>query len=127
MAQNPTAGLGAGAIAEARPPGGLARNPIAQWLRANLFNTWINSAITLVVLYFAIKGLWSFIDWAFLSAHFEVDDTRVAASSVERGADTGVGTGLPVSAATLDASRPTWVSMKLRRCSLRAFTSPASP
>jgi general L-amino acid transport system permease protein len=83
MAQNPTAGLGAGAIAEARPPGGLAHNPIAQWLRANLFNTWINSAITLVVLYFAIKGLWSFIDWAFLSAHFEVDDTRVCREAKE--------------------------------------------
>ncbi|HSE77849.1 MAG TPA: amino acid ABC transporter permease [Alphaproteobacteria bacterium] len=83
MAQNPTAGLGAGAIAEARPPGGLARNPITRWLRANLFNTWLNSAVTLIVLYFAIKGLWSFMDWAFLSAHFEVDDTRVCREAKE--------------------------------------------
>ena len=77
MRQSPTAGLGAGAMAASGPPGGFMHNPAARWLRANLFNTWINSAVTLVVLYFAIKGLWGFIDWAFLSAHFYVDDTRV--------------------------------------------------
>ncbi len=77
MRQSPTAGLGAGAMARSGSPGGFMHNPAARWLRANLFNTWINSAVTLVVLYFAIKGLWGFIDWAFLSAHFYVDDTRV--------------------------------------------------
>ena len=57
----------------------------------------------------------------------EVEEMRVAASSVARGAATGVGIGLPVSAATLAASRPTWVSMNTSRCSLRIATSPASP
>lgn len=51
----------------ARPRPASVGGPIA-WLRANLFNTWYNSVITVVALWFVIDSAVSLIDWAFLAS-----------------------------------------------------------
>lgn len=40
------------------------------WLRRNLFSTWYNSVLTVVLGYGLISGLVSIVDWAFVSASF---------------------------------------------------------
>jgi general L-amino acid transport system permease protein len=49
------------------------------WLRANLFSSWISTALTLVLGYFLIRWTIGFIDWAFIQAVWRVP---VAANGV---------------------------------------------
>ncbi|MGX9964279.1 amino acid ABC transporter permease [Roseomonas sp. F4] len=42
------------------------------WLRANLFSSWLSSALTLVMAYLLIRWTIGFIDWAFLNAIWSV-------------------------------------------------------
>lgn len=54
--------------------GGPARRgsgPIG-WARANLFNSWWSTAVTLLLLYGIVRGLWGFIQWAFINAVYSV-------------------------------------------------------
>ncbi|MBL8837488.1 MAG: amino acid ABC transporter permease [Alphaproteobacteria bacterium] len=48
------------------------------WARANLFSSWLNSVLTLVLAYFLAKGLISFVSWAFIDAIWSLptQDTR---------------------------------------------------
>jgi general L-amino acid transport system permease protein len=39
------------------------------WIRANLFGSWFNSLVTLVIIYVVWMVLSSLIDWAFISSH----------------------------------------------------------
>ncbi len=55
-------------------PSALAIGPLA-WMRVNLFNSWISSAVTLLLLYFGVKWIISFVDWAFLHAVWSVPET----------------------------------------------------
>jgi general L-amino acid transport system permease protein len=41
---------------------------IVGWLRKNLFNNVVNSVLTIVIAYFAFKGIYHLIDWAILKA-----------------------------------------------------------
>ncbi len=61
------------------PPGAGAFLPrAAQWARANLFSSWLNSVLTLVLAYFLFKGLVGFVSWAFIDAIWSLptQDTR---------------------------------------------------
>ncbi|MGK7867101.1 amino acid ABC transporter permease [Falsiroseomonas sp. E2-1-a20] len=42
------------------------------WLRTNLFSSWINTAVTLVLAYLVIRWTMGFIDWAFINAIWSV-------------------------------------------------------
>jgi general L-amino acid transport system permease protein len=42
------------------------------WARANLFSSWLSSAVTLVLLYVILRGAWAFIDWAVVKAIWTV-------------------------------------------------------
>jgi len=52
-----------------QPPS--ARSGVIGWLRANLFNTWYNSLITLVLLYLLLQIIPGMVDWLILSAVWE--------------------------------------------------------
>ncbi|MAA65423.1 MAG: amino acid ABC transporter permease [Alteromonadaceae bacterium] len=41
-----------------------------QWVRNNLFNTWYNILLTLVVGYLLVTSLWPLLNWAFFDANF---------------------------------------------------------
>ncbi|CAH2600490.1 putative ABC transporter membrane subunit YhdY [Rhodovastum atsumiense] len=56
--------------ARARPPVGTV-GPVA-WLRANLFNSWWSSAITILLGYLLVRWGVGFIDWAVVSAIWSV-------------------------------------------------------
>lgn len=43
---------------------------VVGWLRANLFSTWYNSLLTIVLLYLLVTNLWPLFDWAVLKATF---------------------------------------------------------
>ncbi len=53
------------------------------WLRKNLFSSWPNALLTLLVLYFAWKTLPPFIDWAFLDAVWAGDSKACRAAKGE--------------------------------------------
>ena len=66
-------------ISEPGPPSLLERSPALSWLRHNLFNTWYNSLLTLLVLaggYFALKTAFTWAlnsaDWAVIAANFRL-------------------------------------------------------
>src|SRR5579883_3181201 len=42
------------------------------WARANLFNAWWSSALTLVLIYAIVRALWGFIRWGFVHAVYSV-------------------------------------------------------
>lgn len=56
--------------AREQPPAGLV-GPWA-WMRANLFNSWLSTAVTLVLGYLILRFLFSFIGWAFVHAIWTV-------------------------------------------------------
>jgi general L-amino acid transport system permease protein len=61
------------ANAEAAPrTAPVATTGAAAWLRANLFSSWINTAVTLVLAYLVIRWTMGFIDWAFINAIWSV-------------------------------------------------------
>lgn len=49
------------------------------WLRSNLFNSPLNSVVTVILAYLAITGIWAIFDWAILKADW-VGETRDACS-----------------------------------------------
>lgn len=56
------------------PPPSLVAGPLA-WMRTNLFNSWISTAITLALGYIVIRIALSFVDWAFVNAVWHVPNT----------------------------------------------------
>ncbi|MGP1396639.1 MAG: amino acid ABC transporter permease [Inquilinaceae bacterium] len=66
---------------EDRPPPGLSIGPLA-WLRANLFNSWFNAILTLLILWLLITMVPPILDWVLFSAIF-----ADVPSEVCRGAD----------------------------------------
>jgi general L-amino acid transport system permease protein len=59
------------------PMSGLgARNPVLDWVRRNLFSTWLNTAVTLVLAYLILRGLLSFLDWALFKAIWSVENNN---------------------------------------------------
>jgi general L-amino acid transport system permease protein len=49
------------------------------WLRANLFSSWINSAVTLLLLYFVVRWAIVFVEWGILNAVWSVPDNQTLA------------------------------------------------
>lgn len=64
-----------------RPP--VASIGVLGWLRANLFSTWYNAVLTIVVVWFLIEVIPPLISWALITAHFaaEPDACRRAAGA----------------------------------------------
>ncbi len=66
----------------ARTPEAAPRTPPAReiglvgWLRANLFSSWINTAVTLLVLYFVVRWATGFIEWAVVNAVWSVENNQ---------------------------------------------------
>ena len=56
--------------AREQPPAGLV-GPRA-WLKANLFNSWLSTAVTLVLGYLILRAGFAFIDWALVHAIWSV-------------------------------------------------------
>jgi general L-amino acid transport system permease protein len=85
----------AGATATPLPPReqptGAMIGPVA-WARANLFNTWWSTAVTLVLLYVILRAAWGFIDWGIIHAIWTVPqgangpDTAVCRNNIGIGA-----------------------------------------
>jgi general L-amino acid transport system permease protein len=66
--------------------------PVA-WARANLFNSWWSTAVTLVLLYLILRAAWGFIDWGIINAIWTVPhgangapDTAVCRNAIGTGA-----------------------------------------
>ncbi len=59
------------ALPDLPPP--VSERGVVGWLRENLFSTWYNSVLTLVVGYWLLTTLVPLIDWAFISAVFTGD------------------------------------------------------
>jgi len=57
------------AVVERPPPGVLG--PLA-WLKANLFSTWLSTAVTLALGYVIVRIVIGFVDWAFVNAIWHV-------------------------------------------------------
>ncbi len=70
MSQSAAAAIVAAAPSRDRPPAGVV-GPVA-WLRANLFNSWWSTAVTLLLGYLIIRWGLSFIAWAVLNATWSV-------------------------------------------------------
>jgi general L-amino acid transport system permease protein len=49
-------------------PSPAGQGSFAAWLRKNLFSSWLNSIVSLTLLYVLIPQLWHLIHWAFISA-----------------------------------------------------------
>ncbi|ONG51116.1 amino acid ABC transporter permease [Pseudoroseomonas deserti] len=67
------------ALAPRRPPL-LQVGPLA-WARANLFSSWISTAVTLALSYLLIRWTVGFIDWAFVKAIWSVPVTPQGAQT----------------------------------------------
>lgn len=67
------------ALTQRRPPM-LAVGPVA-WARANLFSSWISTAVTLALGYLLIRWAMGFIDWAFVNAIWSVPVTAQGAQT----------------------------------------------
>lgn len=65
--------LGAAPALERRPPS-FALGPFG-WLRANLFSSWLSTAVTLVLSYLLVSWTLSFLNWAVLNAIWDVPGT----------------------------------------------------
>jgi len=49
------------------------------WLRANLFSSWLNSAVTLLVAYFVVRWSFGFIEWGIVNAVWSVPNNQTQA------------------------------------------------
>jgi general L-amino acid transport system permease protein len=49
------------------------------WMRANLFSSWLNGAVTLLLGYLVIRWVLGFIDWAFVNAVWSVPNNQTQA------------------------------------------------
>ncbi|MCS6853916.1 MAG: amino acid ABC transporter permease [Elioraea sp.] len=65
--------LGAASALERRPPS-FALGPLG-WLRANLFSSWLSTAVTLVLFYLLVSWTLSFLSWAVVNAIWDVPGT----------------------------------------------------
>jgi general L-amino acid transport system permease protein len=65
-----------------QPPPGLV-GPVA-WLRANLFGTWVSTAVTLALIYIIARVTFGFVEWAFVNAvwHVPYGPTGIAQTAV---------------------------------------------
>jgi general L-amino acid transport system permease protein len=72
---NATAGVPAGAP-RAAPL--LSTGPLG-WARANLFSSWLSTAVTLALAYLVLRWVAGFIDWAFVNAIWSVPDSQTQA------------------------------------------------
>jgi general L-amino acid transport system permease protein len=61
-------------VARRDQPETMVYGPVA-WLRANLFNSWISTAVTLALAYLVVRWALGFIDWAFVHAVWSVSST----------------------------------------------------
>src|SRR5690349_705457 len=61
------------------PLNGLLNTKAGQWVRENLFSSWVNSAATLVILYLVLKLLFGFVSWALFNAVWTVDGQNTQA------------------------------------------------
>jgi len=66
--------------------------PVA-WVRANLFNSWWSTAVTLVLLYLILRAAWGILDWGIINAIWTVPhaangtpDTAVCRNNIGIGA-----------------------------------------
>jgi len=59
-----------------------ARGPLA-WIRTNLFSTWYNSLLTLLILYLAWKLIPGILDWAMFKAVWTADDAAACRAVAE--------------------------------------------
>ncbi|TDH62045.1 amino acid ABC transporter permease [Dankookia rubra] len=77
--------------AAAKVPKAAPRTPPASqiglpaWLRANLFSSWINTAVTLVVAYFLVRWAIGFVEWGIVNAVWSVPDNQTQACRDLRG------------------------------------------
>ena len=55
-------------------PSPAGQSSVAAWLRKNMFSSWLNSIVSLALLYVLIPQLWSLIHWAFISADWFGDN-----------------------------------------------------
>jgi general L-amino acid transport system permease protein len=72
-----TAVAGVPEAVERRPPI-TAVGPIA-WLRANLFSSWLSTAVTLLLLYLIARWAIGFVEWAFVEAIWSVPNNQTEA------------------------------------------------
>ena len=64
-----------------RPPASRSLN----WLRANLFSSWISTAATLLLAYLALRGLVALVSWALINAVWSVPAADSAACRAVHG------------------------------------------
>ena len=64
-----------GAIRPERASPTLASIGLVAWARANLFNSWLSTAVSLALLYLIVRWTLSFVDWALLNAVWSVPTT----------------------------------------------------
>ncbi|MGH8706250.1 MAG: amino acid ABC transporter permease [Burkholderiales bacterium] len=60
--------------------------PVFGWLRANLFSTWPNALATLLILWLGWKLVLPFVDWAFLDAIWQAQDSKACRAAKGEGA-----------------------------------------
>ncbi|HEX9462257.1 MAG TPA: amino acid ABC transporter permease [Alphaproteobacteria bacterium] len=72
-------------VAAGKPIPGLMQSRAAQWVRANLFSSWLNTAITLVIAYFLIKVLVAVLSWALFNAVWTVENNNTQACRAVQG------------------------------------------
>ena len=61
-----------------RAPAGAGFAPVA-WARANLFNSWLSSAVTVLLLYLIAKWVLGFVSWGLVHAVWSVPETASGA------------------------------------------------
>ena len=72
-----TLGTAVAAAPEAVPrTAPLSQIGLVGWLRANLFSSWINSAVTLLVLYFVVRWAIGFVEWGVINAVWSVPNNQ---------------------------------------------------
>jgi general L-amino acid transport system permease protein len=57
-------------LARPKPPANML-GPLG-WLRVNLFNSWLSTAVTLALIYLILRFAVSFVEWAFINANWTV-------------------------------------------------------
>ena len=67
------AGVAAAPIAR-RAPAGAGFAPVA-WARANLFNSWLSSAVTILLAYLIVRWVFGFVNWGLVHAVWSVPAT----------------------------------------------------
>jgi general L-amino acid transport system permease protein len=58
---------------------------VIAWLRANLFSSWLNSAVTLLVAYFLVRWILGFVEWGIVNAVWSVPNNQTQACRDMRG------------------------------------------